>query len=166
MTVFWMIVCVGVCTLGGIWLAERLQLRCVILEDMLLICRSVRIQSACGGVPLVQTLMQVEPKSRQVTNLLHDFCTHLECDTAGKAWETAVVLSLENCGMTKSDLHFIAQIGTCMGTFLQQQQPTLSQIEKELENLLQQAKQNFAKKGAMRTKLGLLSGLMLALLIW
>ena len=64
MKAFLMATSVGMFTLAGIWIADRYAYRCVILENMLRFCRSVRMQSVMFARPLVQQCTQATDMDR------------------------------------------------------------------------------------------------------
>ena len=169
MRMFLMTMSVGLGTLCGIFSSDRLRSRCVILEDMLIICRAVRIKSVCQGIPIGQVLQSTELHTEAVRQMLAQYWKNTKTSTSAKAWESAIDVQFSGkeaiCGITAQDAQLFSQLGQAMGRFLHEQQKTLEHLEQALHEQLKEAKQIHARRGSMQAKLGLLFGLIGALFI-
>jgi len=169
MRVFLMTMSVGFGTLFGIFSSDRLKNRCAILEDMLLICRMVRIRSACQGTAIGQVLQSAQLHTEAVQQLLLRYEDNTKTCTSAEAWDRAVDVQFSGkeavYGITTQDAQLFSQLGAGMGLFLSQQQKTLDHLEQALCTQLEEAKQIHTRRGSMQAKLGLLFGLIGALFI-
>lgn len=171
MKTFYMAASVGLFTLGGIWIADRYACRCIVLENMLRFCRSMRMQSALFARPLAQQCRQMTDMSPQMQPLLDEYVRRMqEGSSAQEAWRAAVEIHIarqrRRYGVTPDDLALFTQIGEAVHGFLPTQQEALRACESELERLLAQAQACRARYAALYAKLGLLAGIAAAILIW
>ena len=171
MKAFLMATSVGMFTLAGIWIADRYAYRCVILENMLRFCRSVRMQSVMFARPLVQQCTQATDMDPAIQRMLHGYVQYLEAgESAEEAWNMAmhehIACHSRRYGMTTEDLAVLAQVGGAMHGFLAAQQEGLNACQTELERLLAQAQGYRARYATLYAKLGLLAGIAAAIVIW
>lgn len=173
MKVIWMTASVGLCTLAGLYVADRFAQRCRVLDDMLRLCRRLRL---CGSMGTDDVVQCIKAERECCDNAI--MCDFLSCflqllskgQSAAQAWCLAAQRMLwknrRRCGVTREEFEVLLRVGDAMGTFLCQQQSSLQAIEGELERLLLFARQEKTRCASMYAKLGLIAGVAAAILIW
>ena len=157
-----LILIVSCCSLAGISLSLKLSDRLRILEEMLTLLRLIRRELMLTHAPCVRILEQINAQCN--AKLLEKCLQNCVSAPFPQAWKLAVAEELYL--LRQEQKSAVSSVGTILGSGdLQSQEEALLQCEKQLEEYITEEKENSKTHGKLCSSLGVLSGIMVAVLL-
>jgi len=150
------------CSLSGLSLSAKLTGRVRMLEETFILVQAIRRELMLTHASCTRLLEQV--KEKHPSQLLKNVSQHSIQLPFPQAWKQAVSETL--ILLTDEQRETICMIGSVLGSSdLHRQEEALLQCEEQISELIETEKENCRTRGKLYSSLGILTGLMAAVIL-